>query len=75
MGRSKVNYDEDKSLAVEVKTFLCLYDKNCPSYKDKQAKANAWSEVDKSLGLEEGKFILVLQSNLVNPPSSQNLRH
>ena len=64
MGRQTINIQEE-DLALEVKTFLCLYDKRCVLYKDKRAKANAWRKVEESLGLEDGKHIcLYISSDL-----------
>ena len=59
MPRSKINLEEDEYLTLEVKKFKCLYDKQCSAYKDKRAKCNAWSLVDTSLGIEEGKYYIL----------------
>ena len=65
MGRQTINIQEEVDLALEVKKFLCLYDKRCVLYKDKRAKANAWRKVEESLGLEDGKHIcLYISSDL-----------
>ena len=57
MGKQKVNMQEEEELALEVKNFICLYDKRSPSYKDKRAKANAWAKIEKALGFEEGEHV------------------
>ena len=65
MGRQTINIQEEEDLTLEVKKFLCLYDKRCVLYKDKRAKANAWRKVEESLGLEDGKHIcLYISSDL-----------
>ena len=64
MGRKQVNMEEEEDLVVEVRNYLCLYDKSCKDYKDKRAKANAWRTIEKDLGLEEGKDIFPLGENL-----------
>ena len=40
MGKQKVNMREEEELAIEVRKYVCLYDKSSPTYKDKRAKAN-----------------------------------
>ena len=57
MGRRQVNFEEEESLALEIRKYLCLYDKKCVDYKNKRAKANAWTKIEEELGLEEGKHI------------------
>ena len=52
MGKQAINMQEEEALALEVKKYLCLYDKGCETYKDKRAKANAWAKVEKALGKE-----------------------
>ena len=49
MGRKVINIGEEEDLANEVKKYLCLYSKNCSAYKDKRAKANAWTKVEETL--------------------------
>ena len=53
-----VNMRDDEKLAHEVQKYKCIYDKADPGHKDKDRINNAWREVDKSLGLEEGKKFL-----------------
>ena len=54
MGRSKVDLVDDEFLAEEVRKYKCLYDKSYAAYKDKFKTRNAWREVEKALGCEEG---------------------
>ena len=64
MGRQTINIQEEEDLALEVKKFLCLYDKRCVLCT-KTTKANAWRKVEESLGLEDGKHIcLYISSDL-----------
>ena len=63
MGKQKVNLQEDEDLAIEVKKFVCLYDKTSTIYKDKHAKANAVTKVEESLGLEEGKHVFIFRDH------------
>ena len=60
-GKQKVNLQEDEDLAIEVKKFVCLYDKTSTFYK--RAKANAWTKVEESLGLEEGKHVFIFRDH------------
>ena len=48
MGKQKVNMREEEELAIEVRKYVCLYDKSSPTYKDKRAKENAWSRVEEA---------------------------
>ena len=57
MGRTnKCALKKDESLAEKVRKHRCLYDKSCVEYGEKDRTANAWKEVDKELGYEEGKL-------------------
>ena len=40
--------------ASEVIKYKCIYDKRDPGHKEKDRVVNAWAEVEKSLGFEEG---------------------
>ena len=55
MGRKSVVLKEDEDLAIEVRKYPVLYDKNDAQYKEKRPKVNAWKAIDQTLGLEEGK--------------------
>ena len=53
--------DEDEALASEVIKYKCIYDKNDPGHIEKDRVLNAWAEVEKSLGFEEGINYLILK--------------
>ena len=57
MGRKAVILKEDEELVLEVRKYPVLYDKANAAYKDKRAKSNAWKEIDRKLGYEEGELI------------------
>ena len=58
MGRKSIlDLSSEETLAECVRKYPCLYDKTCKHYKDKHCVENAWAEVDKELGYEEGMFI------------------
>ena len=55
MGRKSIlDLSSEETLAECVRKYPCLYDKTCKHYKDKHCVENAWAEVDKELGYEEG---------------------
>lgn len=60
MGRNKLNLQEDEDLAEEVQKYAYLYDKSCKEYKSKTLVENAWKEVEKTLGYEEGEDWIVV---------------
>ena len=54
MGKTnKCDIREDESLAYKVQKYPCLYDKSDRGYKERDRKANAWREIEESLGYQE----------------------
>ena len=58
MPRGKNNLEEDEKLSEAVRNYKCLYDKSHPDHKNKPLKQKCWSEIEKYLGMEEGKNII-----------------
>ena len=50
----------DKEIFIEtVRDFRCLWDTNCPAYKERQTKINAWNSLSKMFN-QDGKVIFVI---------------
>ena len=47
------NIWEDEQLSIEIRNYLCSFDKTNEEYKEKYCLENAWKETDNSLGIEE----------------------
>ena len=54
MAKNICDIQEDEILSIEVQNYPCLFDKANSGYKEKDRKKNAWREIDKELGYEEG---------------------
>ena len=55
---NKCDLREDENLAIEVEKHPCLYNKGCKEYKERDRCKNAWKEIEKQLGLEQGIILL-----------------
>ena len=64
MGRKKVDFQEEESIAEEVRNYPCLYNKSLKEYKDKRARENAWQKIGESLGMKEGNNKIIIYSFL-----------
>ena len=72
------NMKEDEALAQEVEKYPCIYDKSDLGHKEKDRVNNAWTEIEKSLELEEGNafdlckaysgsiFVFFFKGNVIN---------
>ena len=54
MLRQSFDIREDGQLSIEIRKYLCLFDKSNAGYKEKDRVEKAWKEIDNSLGIEEG---------------------
>ena len=52
---------QEEKLSGEVRKFRVLYSKQHSDHKDKHVLNNAWSSVNRALGLEEGSFYFILR--------------
>lgn len=46
----------DEELSISVQKYEVLYDKEHPEFHHKDVKRNAWNEVAKDMGMEDGEF-------------------
>ena len=53
MSRQPFSIWKDEQLSIEIRKYLCSFDKTNGEYKKKDCVENAWKETDNSLGIEE----------------------
>ena len=54
MPRQSFDIRQDEQLSIEIRKYTCRFDNSNAGYKEKDRVEYAWTEIDNSLGTEEG---------------------